>query len=55
MPSQPAPKPDAFAELAHSIGADEDEARWEERLRKIAAHKPTPEPKEIEDENSESD
>ena len=31
---------DPFAELARSIEADEDEARWEERLRKIAQHKP---------------
>lgn len=30
----------SFAELARSIEADEDEARWEERLRKIAEQKP---------------
>jgi len=37
----------AFVDLARSIEADEDEARWEERLRKIATHKPTPEQKEM--------
>ncbi len=31
---------DKFKEAAREIGADEDEARWEARLREIAAQKP---------------
>jgi len=34
---------DKFKELARELGADEDEARWDERLRKIARVKPEPE------------
>ena len=43
---------DSFASLARSIEADEDETRWEARLRKIAAHKPvdSPSPAERTDE-----
>ena len=41
---------DPFTEVARAIEADEDEARWEDRLRKIARHKPaeTPPPPEPE-------
>lgn len=35
---------DKFKDLARQIGADEDEAHWEERLRKVAQQKPAPEP-----------
>ena len=31
---------DKFAELARSLECDEDEARWEERLKAVAKHKP---------------
>lgn len=31
---------DKFKEAARDHGADEDEARWEERLRKLAKAKP---------------
>lgn len=31
---------DKFKEAAREHGADEDEARWEERLRKLAKAKP---------------
>ena len=31
---------DKFKEAAREIGADEDEKRWEERLKKIAKAKP---------------
>lgn len=31
---------DKFKEAAREIGVDEDEARWEDRLRKVAKHKP---------------
>lgn len=32
-----------FKEAAREHGADEDEAHWEERLKKIAKAKPAPE------------
>ena len=34
---------DKFRAAARRIGADEDEARWAERLKKVAAAKPKPE------------
>ena len=34
---------DKFEEAARDIESDEDEARWDERLRKNAEHKPSPE------------
>lgn len=34
---------DKFKEAAREHGADEDEAAWDERLRKIAKAKPQPE------------
>jgi hypothetical protein len=34
-------QPDKFKEAAREHGADEDEKRWEERLRKVAKQKPT--------------
>jgi len=40
------PKPtqlDKFKEAARELGADEDEARWDERLKKVAKAKPAPE------------
>lgn len=30
---------DKFKQLARDSEADEDEARWEERLKKVAGHK----------------
>jgi len=32
-----------FEEAARELEADEDEARWDERLKKVAGHKPAPE------------
>lgn len=32
-----------FKQAAREIGADEDEARWDDRLRKLAKAKPKPE------------
>lgn len=32
-----------FKALAREIEADEDEARWDERLKKVVGHKPAPE------------
>jgi len=37
------PQSDKFKEAAREIGADEDEARWDDRLRKVVKHKPVPE------------
>lgn len=34
---------DKFAKLARALECDEDEARWEERLKALAKHKPAPE------------
>lgn len=31
-----------FIEAARAAECDEDEARWQERLKRIAAHKPKP-------------
>jgi hypothetical protein len=36
-----------FQDLARELEADEDEARWDERLKKVAAqkpHEPAPKP-----------
>ncbi len=34
---------DKFKALAREVEADEDEGRWDERLKKVAATKPEPE------------
>lgn len=34
------PQSDKFKEAARQLEADEDEARWEERLKKVAKQKP---------------
>lgn len=34
---------DKFKEAARELEADEDEPRWESRLKKVAKHKPAPE------------
>jgi hypothetical protein len=34
---------DKFKETARELECDEDEARWDERLRKVAKGKPEPE------------
>lgn len=38
--NSPQSQGDKFKETAREHGADEDEARWEERLRKLAKAKP---------------
>lgn len=35
---------DKFKEAARELEADEDEARWEARLKKVAKHKPAEKP-----------
>jgi hypothetical protein len=34
----------AFIDAARELGCDENPARFEEKLKKVAAHKPKPEP-----------
>jgi hypothetical protein len=43
MTDDPKTQSDKFKELAREVEADEDEARWGERLTKVAKHKPAPE------------
>ena len=43
MSSEHRSQSDKFKELARELDADEDEARWDERLKKVARHKPEPE------------
>ncbi len=43
MTDEPKTQIDKFKELARELGADEDEARWDERLKKVARAKPPPE------------
>lgn len=31
-----------FKEAAQELGCDEDEGRWNEKLKKVAGHKPPP-------------
>jgi hypothetical protein len=40
MPSTDKSQSDKFKEAAREHGADEDEKRWEERLKKVAKEKP---------------
>jgi hypothetical protein len=39
---EPSSQSEKFKEAAREHGADEDEKRWEERLKKVAKAKPTP-------------
>ncbi|MEA3000663.1 MAG: hypothetical protein QOK17_2496 [Sphingomonadales bacterium] len=34
-----------FKQAARDLGCDEDEAAWDERLKKVARHKPVEKPK----------
>jgi hypothetical protein len=43
METDPKTQLDKFKRAARDLECDEDEARWEENLRKIAEHKPAPE------------
>ena len=38
---------DKFKQVAREHGADEDEARWDDRLRKLAKVKPEPEKPDV--------
>jgi hypothetical protein len=48
MQSPKNPQADKFAALARQIEADEDETRWEERLKAIARQKPKDAPEKPE-------
>lgn len=41
---EPQSQSDKFKTLARELEADEDEERWDDRLVKIARHKPKDEP-----------
>lgn len=41
---------DRFKEAARELGCDEDEARFDEKLKEIAKHKPPPEKPQGKDE-----
>jgi hypothetical protein len=45
MAEKPTPQLDKFKELARQLEADEDEKRFEDRVRKIGAPTPKPRPK----------
>jgi len=40
MPDKDQTQLDKFKEAARELEADEDEARWDERLKKVAKQKP---------------
>jgi hypothetical protein len=44
MTDKPKPQLDKFKQAARELEADEDEARWDERLKKVAKAKPEPAP-----------
>lgn len=46
MTDTPQAQLDKFKKLVREVGADEDEAHWDERLKKVAQHKPAPEKSE---------
>ena len=41
MTSSGEPQLDKFKALARELEADEDEASWDERLKKVARHRPS--------------
>lgn len=42
MPDDPKPQADKFRDLARELECDEDEAAFDERLKKLATSKPPP-------------
>lgn len=48
MEHSDASQSDKFKALARELEADEDEARWDERLTKVAKHKASSEPEKPE-------
>jgi hypothetical protein len=43
---------DKFKDTARELGCDEDEARWDERLRRVAKQRPPQEPSQSKDDPS---
>lgn len=43
MPNNQASQSDKFKEAARALECDDDEARFDERVRKLVKHKPVPE------------
>jgi hypothetical protein len=43
LSSSPTKQIDRFKEATRALECDEDETRWDERLKKVAAQKPKPE------------
>jgi hypothetical protein len=43
MADDPKTQREKFEEAARKLGADEDEGRWDETLRKVVKHKRAPE------------
>lgn len=43
MTDEPKTQAEKFADLAREVETDPDEARWDERLKKVAEQKPAPE------------
>jgi hypothetical protein len=43
MSTDDRPQLEKFKALARELEADEDEARWDERLEKVVRHRPVPE------------
>jgi hypothetical protein len=41
--SAPLPQIEKFKQAARDLECDEDEARWDDRLKKVAKQKPAPE------------
>jgi len=42
MTDEPKTQSEKFKELARELEVDEDEAHWDERLKKVAKQKPPP-------------
>lgn len=42
--AKPDTQSDKFKEAARELGCDEDEGRWDERLKKVAGQKPGEKP-----------
>lgn len=47
MTTEPKPQPDKFRDLARELGCDEDEAAFEEKVRRVAHPSHPPEPKQV--------
>ena len=49
MPSEPSPsQTDKFKEVARELECDDDQARFDERMRKLVKAKPAPKPEKPE-------